>query len=273
MIRPSRLISRTSASLVSATSFRVCCSSPTLARSCARAVSSAASESLRRRSRTDAPASSSISARPAKAVPTGASGEAGAGASDTRQVRPPSSAKAVAVPPGPCATTVGPSVTRTPRPSGSPVREARTSSSATTAPATSPIRAFRRSAAVRSGSSLMKTGTNAKTPIRPSPGSRTGAERRGCPVVLALRSASPREGSEPRSSTSTLGAAGSWRTSGNVKAAPAGAAMRICSVVSTSPRCAAATLGTQPTVAISGRANGTRAWVENALGSTDDEAS
>ena len=35
--------------------------------------------------------------------------------------------------------------------------------------------------------------------------------------------------------------------------------MRICSVASTSPRCAAATSGTQPTAAISGRASGTRA--------------
>ena len=95
----------------------------------------------------------------------------------------------------------------------------------------------------------------------------------GLPVVRAVRSASPSEGSEPRSSTSRDVAAGSCRTSGYVKGAPAGASMRICSVGSTSPRCAAATSGTQPTAAISGRASGTRANVENASGPTDDEAS
>ena len=214
MIRPSRSISSTSALLASATSRRVCCSSPTLDSDLASAVSSAASEAAPRRSRNEAIASSSISARPANAVPIGATGDAEAGASETRHVRPPSSACATALPPGLWASTIGPSVTRTSRPSGSPVMAAPTSSLATTAPATSPVRALRRSAGVRSGRSLAKTGTKANTPIRPSPGRRIGAEKRGCPVVLALRSASPSEGSELRSSASRLVAAGSWRTSG-----------------------------------------------------------
>ena len=51
-----------------------------------------------------------------------------------------------------------------------------------------------------------------------------------------------------------------------MKGTPAGASIRICSVASTSPRCAAATSGTQPTAAISGRASGTRACVEKACG-------
>ena len=47
----------------------------------------------RRRSRTDAPTSSSINAAPAKAVPIGATGEAEVGANETRQVVPPGSAR------------------------------------------------------------------------------------------------------------------------------------------------------------------------------------
>ena len=75
---PSRSISRTRASLASATSRRVRCSSSIvdsarasaraeLVRSRVRVVSSAASEAARRRSRIDATTSRSISARPAKA--------------------------------------------------------------------------------------------------------------------------------------------------------------------------------------------------------------
>lgn len=116
-------------------------------------------------------------------------------------------------------------------------------------------------------------GDEANVPRPPLRSSRTGAERRARPVPRALRSALPRDGSEPRSSTFDESPAGSWRRSGYVKRVSGGAPIRTCSPASSATRSAAETRGAQPTATISGRASGTRAWVANAFASTEPDAS
>ena len=259
---PSRSSSSTSASVASATSRRVCCSSPAWAdarasarRSSASWSSSSNSDWSRRRSRRPTPRIRKNTVAPATAAPIGTRGDAAAGVSAIRQVRPPTDALATVAPPGPCARTAGPSVTRTSSPFGRPENAAFAELLRRERPDDDPeqgVAALRRR--VR-GRSRAKTGTKAKVPRPPLRSRRRRRETWTAGAAGAAERCAERgvgaEVEHVRGVADGLLAQQRIREGG-----AAGAPIRTCSPDSTAPRCAAETRGAQPTATISGRARG-----------------